>query len=58
MRSHFLMLVLFALMVSTVFAVLQKDSVREQVRLALVMSGAFIGFALVAGWIMLAFPLW
>jgi hypothetical protein len=58
MRSHFLMLVLFALMVSTVFAVLQKDSAREQVRLALVMSGAFIGFALAAGWIMLAFPLW
>jgi hypothetical protein len=58
MRSHFLMLVLFALMVSIVFAVLQKDDAREQVRLALVMSGAFIGFALAAGWIMLAFPLW
>jgi hypothetical protein len=58
MRSHFLMLVLFALMVSTVFAVLQKDDAREQIRLALMMSGAFIGFALVAGWIMIAFPLW
>lgn len=57
MRSHFLMLVLFAAMVSTVFAVLQKDTVREQVRLGLLMSGAFIGFALLAGWVMLAVPL-
>jgi hypothetical protein len=58
MRSHFIMLVLFAGMVSTVFAVLQKDSAREQVRLALLMSGAFIGFGLAAAWVMLAFPLW
>jgi hypothetical protein len=58
MHSHFLMLVLFALMVSTVFAVLQKDTPREQIRLGLYMSGAFIGFAVIAGWIMLAFPLW
>jgi hypothetical protein len=58
MRSHFIMLVLFAAMVSTVFAVLQKDTAREQVRLALLMSGAFIGFGLAAGWVMLAFPVW
>ena len=58
MKSHFLMLVVFAVMVSTVFAVLQKDTPREQVRLGLMMAGAFIGFAVVAGWVMLAFPLW
>jgi hypothetical protein len=58
MRSHFLMLVLFAIMVSTVFAVLQKDTLREQVRLGLMMTGGFIGFAIIAGWLMLAFPLW
>ena len=58
MRSHFLMLVLFALMVSTVFAVLQKDTLRDQIRLGLFMSAGFIGFAVIAGWIMLAFPLW
>ena len=58
MRSHFLMLVLFAIMVSTVFAVLQKDTPREQIRLGLFMSAGFIGFAVIAGWVMLAFPLW
>jgi hypothetical protein len=56
--SHFFTLLLFAVLVSTVFAVLQKDTTREQVRLALLMTGAFLGFAFVAGWIMLAFPLW
>ena len=34
MASHFFFLVLFAVMVSTVFAVLQKDTPRDQVRLA------------------------
>jgi hypothetical protein len=56
--SHFLMLLLFAVLTSTVFAVLQRDTPREQVRLTLLMTGAFVGFAIVAGWIMLAFPLW
>ena len=58
MRSHFLLLVIFAVMVSTVFAVLQKDTAREQVRLGLMMASAFIGFGIIAGWMMLAFPLW
>lgn len=58
MRSHFLMLVVFSVMVSTVFAVLQKDTAREQIRLGVMMAGAFIGFAVAAGWLMLAFPLW
>jgi hypothetical protein len=57
-RSHFLMLVLFAVMVSTVFAVLQKDTPREMIRLGLAMTAGFVGFAVVAGWLMLAFPLW
>jgi hypothetical protein len=56
--SHLLLLVLFAVLVSTVFAVLQKDTLREQVRLAATMTAAFVGFAVLAGWVMLAFPLW
>jgi hypothetical protein len=58
MRSHFVMLFIFAVMVSTVFAVLQKDTAREQLRLGLMMASAFIGFGIVAGWMMLAFPIW
>ena len=45
MRSHFLLLVVFAVLVSIVFAVLQKDTPREQVRLAAAMAAAFVGFA-------------
>jgi heme A synthase len=58
MTSHLLLLVVFAVLVSTVFAVLQKDTPREQVRLAATMAAAFVGFAVLAGWVMRAFPLW
>lgn len=58
MASHLFFLVVFAVLVSTVFAVLQKDTPREQVRLAATMTAAFVGFAVLAGWVMLAFPLW
>jgi hypothetical protein len=58
MVSHLFLLILFAVLVSTVFAVLQKDTPREQVRLAATMTATFVGFAVLAGWIMLAFPLW
>ena len=58
MLSHLLFLVIFAVLVSTVFAVIQKDTPREQLRLALVMTTGFVGFAILAGWVMLAFPLW
>lgn len=58
MASHFLFLVVFAVLVSTVLAVLQKDTPGEQVRLAASMTAGFVGFAVLAGWIMLAFPLW
>jgi hypothetical protein len=58
MVSHFLFLVVFAVLVSTVFAVIQKESPRERIRLALLMTAGFVGIAVVAGWVMLAFPLW
>jgi hypothetical protein len=58
MVSHFLFLVVFAVLVSTVFAVIQKESPRERIRLTLLMTAGFVGIAVVAGWVMLAFPLW
>jgi hypothetical protein len=57
MPSHFAYLVVFAALVSTVFAVLQKDTAREQVRFALTMTAGFVAFAVIAGWIMRLFPL-
>jgi hypothetical protein len=57
MPSHFLFLLLFSAMVSTVFAVLQKDTPKEQIRLALTMTAGFVAFAVAAGWLMRLFPL-
>jgi hypothetical protein len=57
MPSHFLFLVVFSVLVSIVFAVLQKDTVAEQVRFALAMTAGFVAFAIAAGWLMRLFPL-
>ena len=57
MPSHFLFLLIFSVIVSTVFAVLQKDTVAEQVRFGLSMTAGFVALAIVAGWLMRLFPL-
>lgn len=57
MSSHFGALVLFAAMVSIVFATLLRDAPREQVHLGLRMFAAFVGAALVLGWLMFPFPI-
>jgi prepilin signal peptidase PulO-like enzyme (type II secretory pathway) len=57
MQSHLLLLIVFAALVSAVFAVLQRERPRDQVRLGLLLFAAFVGTALVAGWLMFPFPL-
>lgn len=57
MTSHFTLLVLFAVCVSTVFAVLQRDDPRDQLRLGLLLLAAFVVGAWALGWLMLPFPL-
>ena len=57
MTSHFLLLVLFAVLVSAVFAALSRDDPRAQLRTAALMFAGFVGTALVLGWLMLPFPL-
>jgi hypothetical protein len=56
MRSHLLLLVIFAFFVSLEFAVLSKDTVREQLRLGGVMFAGFVVSALVLGWLMFPIP--
>jgi hypothetical protein len=56
MQSHLLLLVLFALFVSLVFAVLTKDDVREQIRFGGLLFAGFIGAAVALGWLMYPFP--
>jgi hypothetical protein len=54
--SHFLLMLLFALFVSLVFAVLMHDSPREQLRTGALMFGGFIAVGLVLGWLMFPMP--
>ena len=56
MRSHFLLLLLFAFFVSLVFAVLMRDHPREQLRTGAYLFGGFIGAAVVLGWLMYRMP--
>ena len=57
MTSHLGLLVLFALFVSTVFATLMRDTVKEQVAFGLRLFGGFVAAALVMGWLMYPLPL-
>lgn len=57
MTSHFALLVLFSLCVSTAFAVLQRDTPREQAQLGLKLFAGFVAAALVLGWLMFPLPL-
>ena len=56
MRSHSLLLLLFAFFVSLVFAVIAKDETREQLRFGGLMFAGFLVSAIVLGWLMYPFP--
>jgi uncharacterized membrane protein YagU involved in acid resistance len=53
--SHFEALVLFSFLVSVVFAVLSKQTLREQLIYGAKVFVAFVGIAILLGWIMLPF---
>jgi hypothetical protein len=57
MADHLLLLCVFSLFVSLVFAVLAKDEPRAQLRFGAKLFAAFLGAALIAGWLMYPFPL-
>ena len=57
MTSHVLLLVLFSLLVSAVFAALSREHPREQLRTGALMFGGFVAAALVLGWLMYPLPL-
>jgi len=54
--SHFSALVIFALIVSVVFALINKTTPREQVKYGAFVFLSFMGVALVVGWVMFPFP--
>jgi len=55
--SHFQLMVLFAFFVSLVFAVLMRDTPRDQAKTGGLMFAGFIISAYVVGWLMYPFPL-
>lgn len=57
MSSHFLLLLVFALFVSIVFAVLLRDDARSQLRFGGLLFGAFVLSAILLGWLMYPFPI-
>lgn len=57
MTSHLLIMTIFSLLVSLVFAVLLRDEPRAQLRLGLRLFVAFVGGAVVLGWLLYPFPL-
>jgi hypothetical protein len=57
MTSHLLLLLVFAALVSAVFATLSRDEPRAQLRTGAMMFGGFVIAGLVLGWVMYPLPL-
>ena len=56
MHSHLVTLVVFSALVSTVFAVLLRDTPRTRLRFGLMAFGAFVVATLIIGWLTNPFP--
>jgi hypothetical protein len=57
MQSHFVLMLIFSLSVSAVFAGLMREDAAEQVRLWAKMFGSMIAAAVVLGWLMFPVPI-
>lgn len=57
MQSHFVLMTIFSLCVSAVFAGLLREETHAQLVLGAKMFGAMIAAAIVLGWLMLPFPI-
>jgi hypothetical protein len=55
--SHLVLLLVFSLCVSVVFAALTRETPREQMIAGIRMLGGMVGVALILGWLMYPFPL-
>jgi hypothetical protein len=56
MLSHFLLMVLYALVVSSFFALLWRRGRREQIKLFLQIFVGMVGGGLLVAWLMYPFP--
>ena len=56
LQSHLVLMLLFSLCVSAVFAGLMREDAEGQLVLAAKMFGGMVGAALLLGWLMFPFP--
>lgn len=56
-RSHFLNLVVFSVLVAVFFAFLTQGRGRDRVRVVLILGGAMIVLSLIVAYIMYPFPM-
>jgi hypothetical protein len=54
--SHLLLMIVFALFVSVVFATLMRDEPREQLRLGTRLFAGFVGGGILVGWLLYPLP--
>jgi len=54
--SHFMMLTIFAALVSIAFALLMRQDPKEQLRFGILAFVCFLGSAFLIGWLMFPFP--
>ena len=57
MTSHLGLMCLFSLAVAVVFATLQRDEPREQLRLGARLFAGFVGAGIIIGWMLYPLPL-
>jgi len=57
MTSHFGLMVVFALFVSTVFATLMRDQPKEQLAFGARLLVGFVGAGVLIGWLLYPLPL-
>jgi hypothetical protein len=55
--SHLVLMVIFSLFVSVVFAVLTRDDPKEQIKFGARLFGGFIGAGILMGWLLYPLPL-
>lgn len=56
MASHLVLLIVFAVLTSAVFAMLQRDTRPDQVRLFVLLVAGFVGAGLALGWLLYLIP--
>ena len=57
LQSHIVLLLIFSLCVSVVFAALMREDTRAQAALAARMFAGLVGTAIIIGWLMYPFPI-